>query len=66
MWFATIWSLWLHRNELLFKQGNLYYDKVVELIKIRVWSWSNGRVKKGKLSFMDWFVNPLQCLQYAA
>lgn len=38
-WFSTIWSIWLHRNEMIFKQGNLDLDKVTDLIKIRVWSW---------------------------
>lgn len=35
IWFVIIWSLSLHRNELLFKQGSLRFEKVTELIKIR-------------------------------
>lgn len=62
-WFATIWSIWLHRNDLIFKQGTLDFDNVTELIKIKVWSWSNSRVKKECFSFMDWCLNPLACLK---
>lgn len=37
IWFATVWSLWLHRNEMIFNNDKLDFDKVVELIKVTVW-----------------------------
>lgn len=64
-WFAIIWSLWLHHNELIFKQGSLDFDKAMDLIKIRVWTSCNGLVRKGRFLFTDWSINPLFCIQSA-
>lgn len=64
LWFAVTWSLWLLRNDVLFKQAILDLDRVFELIKIRVWSWCNARVKKERFSFLDWSINPQTCILY--
>lgn len=53
LWFVTIWSVWLHQNEIMFNQGNLDFDKVTELIKVRMWTWCNGLVKKGCFSYTE-------------
>lgn len=45
-WFATIWSLWLHRNDIIFNQDTIDFEKVTDLIKTTVWRWSNALLKK--------------------
>lgn len=65
LWFATVWSLWLHRNEVIFNNGNLDFEKVIDSIKVSVWTWCDSYVKKGCFSFVDWCINPFLCLQSA-
>lgn len=62
-WFAIIWSIWMHMNEIIFNQGNLDFDKVTELIKIRVWSWCKGLVSEACFSFTVWCINPMYCIE---
>lgn len=64
IWFAIIWTIWLIRNDVIFSQGKKDFDKSIELIKIRVWSWSHAKLKKGSFSFLDWSINPQACLHY--
>lgn len=54
---------WLHRNDRIFNQGKLDFDKVIELVKLRVWIWNNSLVKKGCFSYSNWCINPLVCLR---
>lgn len=63
-WFAIIRSLWLLRNDIIFSQGTKDFDKIIDLIKIRVWSWCHARLKQGGFSFLDWSINPQACLLY--
>ncbi|GLU12195.1 hypothetical protein SLE2022_288950 [Rubroshorea leprosula] len=35
-WFSVIWSIWLWRNQLIFKEGKDTLDTVMELIKVRL------------------------------
>lgn len=63
-WFATIWVLWLHRNAITFNQASIDFEKVTDLIKTTVWCWSNGLLKKGRFSFVDWCLDRQTCIQY--
>jgi len=38
--FATLWSLWMHRNGIIFKQRELDVQGLCHMIKWRVTSWS--------------------------
>lgn len=63
LWFGIIWSLWTHRNEIIFKDGKLDLHKVLELIKIRVWLWCKSLLGNECFSFLDWCLHPLYCLE---
>lgn len=39
VWFSMVWSLWLHRNSVIFKSKTIDAKKVFELAKIRSWYW---------------------------
>lgn len=36
LWFVTIWSIWLHRNEILLNSGNIDFEKVTDLVRVRM------------------------------
>lgn len=64
LWYAIIWTVWLHRNEVIFSNGSIDWDKMVDLIKFRVWSWQKASAKKGAFSYLDWIINPQECLRF--
>ncbi|GKV03033.1 hypothetical protein SLEP1_g15400 [Rubroshorea leprosula] len=39
VWFATMWSIWIWRNQKIFKDGADTREQVVELIKFRSFYW---------------------------
>ncbi|GLT51176.1 hypothetical protein SLA2020_246050 [Shorea laevis] len=39
VWFATVWSIWIWRNQKIFKDGADTREQVVELIKFRSFYW---------------------------
>ncbi|XP_057452233.1 uncharacterized protein LOC130744058 [Lotus japonicus] len=62
VWDATVWSIWLHRNEVNFNGGQRDAAKVLDLIKFRVWKWMKCKKKNFPYSSCDWTLNPLNCL----
>ena len=40
--FATLWSLWMHRNEIIFKQHTMDMQAIYHTIKWRVATWSRA------------------------
>lgn len=48
LWFATLWSLWLHRNDITFNGSCVEFAKIYYLIRIRAWSWCSKLVR-GKM-----------------
>jgi len=44
--FATLWSLWMHRNEVIFKQKEMDMQTLCHLIKWRVTAWSQAWKEK--------------------
>ncbi|WOH03522.1 hypothetical protein DCAR_0622921 [Daucus carota subsp. sativus] len=55
---ATLWSIWLARNELIFNGTRLKKQQLIELIAVRINKWGNAA---GLILFGDdplWRVNP--------
>lgn len=63
VWFETIWSIWLMRNRIVFKQEGCDLVQIMDLIKVRAWSWLALKVERGKFSYSDWCMAPLACLK---
>ncbi|XP_057418998.1 uncharacterized protein LOC130713229 [Lotus japonicus] len=62
IWLAVIWSVWLARNEVVFRGGAANIDSVLELVKRRSWQWNKANMKGFSYSSSDWFSNPLLCI----
>lgn len=62
-WFATIWSIWLLRNSIMSRGGQVDLLSVLELIKMRSWWWLKARAKNFKATFYEWDVDPVYCLR---
>lgn len=50
VWFAASWSIWLGRNNLIFRDAALEVDRVLKLIQIRSWSWLVARSRNFRYS----------------
>ncbi|KAL8552774.1 hypothetical protein ACS0TY_001455 [Phlomoides rotata] len=59
VWSCVVWVIWKLRNDVIFNNVEVCFDKVVEEIKARIWSWF---VTKDfgcmRFSFNDWLANP--------
>ncbi|XVF79235.1 hypothetical protein PTKIN_Ptkin14bG0204400 [Pterospermum kingtungense] len=40
---AILWSIWLHRNEIVFKNGQLNICNLIDLIKLRIMHWVKAK-----------------------
>lgn len=59
IWFAAIWALWRHTNDIIFNGGKLDFEKVM----FNAWSWASTATNKRYFSYLDWTVNPQLCLK---
>ncbi|GLT94249.1 hypothetical protein SLE2022_120010 [Rubroshorea leprosula] len=60
-WFTVIWSIWLWRNQLIFKEGKDTPDTVMELIKVRSLHWIKAKFNS-ELAKELWWKNPKDAL----
>ncbi|XP_058733750.1 uncharacterized protein LOC131605409 [Vicia villosa] len=60
IWLAIIWSLWLCRNEIIFKDGAWNVRDVVWGCKALLWRWSFiGNITHHNYNFYEFSKNPL-------
>lgn len=59
---VVIWSIWLIRNETLFKKGHKGVSNIVSLAKKLSWDWLGARfVRPFVAGLEDWIQNPITC-----
>jgi hypothetical protein len=62
IWTAYVWIIWSVRNDIIFNNGVLFIDDVVEQVKLLSWKWFVGRVSKGPFLLYEWKWSPLDCM----
>lgn len=64
--FAIAWSLWLHRNRVVFN-GRVVQEKLqlLEEAQIRAWNWLSVKLKGFHISVYEWRSHPNLCLMAA-
>jgi hypothetical protein len=64
IWLATVWQLWLTRNNLNFRKESVDIDSVLEAIKRCSWEWFKTYADNSALglSFSSWCLEPTSCL----
>ncbi|GLT97294.1 hypothetical protein SLE2022_148670 [Rubroshorea leprosula] len=63
IWFSIVWSIWLARNEKVFRGKDADRDRIVELVQLRAFNWIKCKGGGGFFSLADWFHNPAGCLE---
>ncbi|XP_020236751.1 uncharacterized protein LOC109816240 [Cajanus cajan] len=58
IWVATVWSLWLHQNKMVFNNGVCDVLEVVESTKYRAWKWLTAGMSHGSIPFVNWLNEP--------
>lgn len=67
IWVGSVWSLWNLRNDVLFNNGSVAIDKVISILKIRLWHWICCReISMNSLNISSWLGDPWRCLEIIA
>ncbi|GKU90798.1 hypothetical protein SLEP1_g4749 [Rubroshorea leprosula] len=62
IWFSVIWSIWLARNEKLFRGKEVESGRLLELVQMRSFKWIKGKRRGSLFTVTDWILNPVSCL----
>ncbi|XWS42557.1 hypothetical protein CRYUN_Cryun16bG0024600 [Craigia yunnanensis] len=58
VFFATIWSIWLMRNDIIFNGKVSNFRQIIDIIKFRTASWFKAKWPNSVNSFLDVFRCP--------
>ena len=63
IWAAVVRCIWDQRNSILFKQGVVDAEEILQLAQLKSWSWLKHRSNSFNYSFTDWTLNPILCIK---
>ncbi|WJX67033.1 hypothetical protein P8452_51532 [Trifolium repens] len=64
IWCAVIWSVWRHRNRIVFENGVLDGVELLDDIKVASWKWWIGRGSSSPpCLFYEWKAEPVLCIK---
>ncbi|XP_058734014.1 uncharacterized protein LOC131605705 [Vicia villosa] len=61
IWLATLWSLWLMRNVIVFDNASYSFEAVYTNVMFFSWRWLACSNNSSRSSFCDWYKLPLSC-----
>jgi hypothetical protein len=59
---AVFWSLWHHRNQIVFENGVAEVAVVIDRVKISSWKWWVGRLRGNPCLLYEWQSEPIVCM----
>jgi hypothetical protein len=62
IWNTVIWSIWRHRNKIVFEGGVSDLSSLIEVIKVSSWRWWIGRKDSPPCLLYEWLSEPGVCL----
>lgn len=62
IWHTTIWVIWNFRNNIIFNNGGIEVEDVLDEIKMLSWKWSLARLRIHLCLYYEWRWNPKWCL----
>jgi hypothetical protein len=63
IWHATVWVIWKSRNKIIFSNGVIDLEAVVDMIKLLSWRWGLSRNKIPVCLYYEWCWDPGLCLR---
>ncbi|KAF1880936.1 hypothetical protein Lal_00022966, partial [Lupinus albus] len=58
IWFATVWAIWRHRNDIIFNKVRLFINHILETARL----WIKNILGVEFSLYSDWLSKPLLCL----
>jgi hypothetical protein len=62
IWHATVWVLWIARNNSVFNSRITEVDEIVDDIKVLSWRWSLYRISIPMCMYYEWCWCPRECI----
>ncbi|KAF1871323.1 hypothetical protein Lal_00020115 [Lupinus albus] len=63
VWLATVWAIWLSRNDLIFNSNLNTPQQILDSARVKSWFWiKNQNGMDFTTPYCDWVANPLACL----
>jgi hypothetical protein len=59
---AVLWTVWRHRNKIIFDNGGVNGMGMVDDVMVLSWKWWIGRGNSPPCLFYEWFAEPVLCL----
>jgi len=63
MWASVVWSIWKHRNRVIFNQGKIDVEEIFTLAQVQSWVWMKHKERKVNFSYSEWILSPLTCIK---
>ncbi|GKV01589.1 hypothetical protein SLEP1_g14135 [Rubroshorea leprosula] len=63
VWCATIWSIWIARNERAFRNHEQEVNRIFELVQLRTFQWIKIRTVGYSFNLCNWMLEPMECLK---
>ncbi|XP_057418891.1 uncharacterized protein LOC130713105 [Lotus japonicus] len=63
IWLAMLWTLWLQRNDVIFRSAAVNLNKLLDLIKLRSWQWCKAGLGGFDNSLFEWLILDRKCLK---
>jgi hypothetical protein len=64
IWKALIWTIWRHRNKVMFDNGRIDLVSLVDEVKTVSWRWWLGGTINTPCLLYEWISEPLICISY--
>ena len=62
VWATVVRCMWEHRNSIVFNQGVVDAEEVLQNAQLKTWLWMKHKAHNFNYSFADWILNPLPCI----
>ncbi|GKV35976.1 hypothetical protein SLEP1_g44163 [Rubroshorea leprosula] len=62
IWNTVIWSMWLTRNQIIYRDSKVNRGKLFELIRLRSFAWIKVRKVRCYFNLSNWLLDPISCL----
>ena len=63
VWATIVACIWEQRNFVVFSQGTIDVEEIVQKVQLKSWQWLKHRGPSFSYSFTDWMLNPLICIR---
>ncbi|GKV16403.1 hypothetical protein SLEP1_g27050 [Rubroshorea leprosula] len=63
IWNVVVWTIWLARNQKIFRDSDINKSKLLDHIQLKSFWWIKTRKSRCLFSLYDWLYNPMTCLK---